>query len=108
MQHFTLHSPRHYIDLQVPVSRWFTYRDPLNAIRSIKKFLAADPAATIADWEGVFLSKREAIIDAKIARLAKSTAARERADLVRPSVSEFFRKLAVPSAMLYAKDNPES
>lgn len=108
MQHFTLHSPRHYIGLQIPVSRWFTYRDPRRACRSIAKFIGMNPRATADDWENVFQRQREAIIDAKIKALIARTEAEERARLIRPTVSTFFRKLAVPSALEYAKDNPKN
>lgn len=108
MQHFTLHSPRHYIGLQIPMSRWLTYRYPLKAARSITTFLAMNIGATVDDWEAIFQSQREAIIDLKIAVLVARIEAAERAHLVRPTVSDFFRKLAVPSALEYAKNAPEN
>lgn len=59
------------------------------------------------DWENVFQSRRESVIDDKVEALLKEAEATERARLVRPVVTEFFRKLAAPSAMQYAKENPE-
>jgi hypothetical protein len=108
MQHFTLHSPRHYIGLQIPLSRWMTYRDPFKALRSIQKFLGMNLGVTVEDWENIFQSKREVIIDAKVNALVADTEARERSHLIRPSVSQFFRKLAVPSALEYAKNTPKN